>query len=187
MRIAARIGRHHAGLRSRAVANLHVGSFLQPRRSPVQISRKVRRTPSCRWQPSNEQHWKPDFAPTHRRCSQQFHRNENRAKNGDADSDDDCYTTIGAEPLFGILRCNSHNDIPTWNYSPPAAIPRRAKRRVANRQMPQAYPPQRGSVQCVGQCSTLDERSTGKPRRSEVRFRCRRTQTDGKIAANTSG
>jgi hypothetical protein len=53
--------------------------------------------------------------------------------------------------------------------------------------MPQAYPPQRGSVQCVGQCSTLDERSTGKPRRSEVRFRCRRTQTDGKIAANTSG
>lgn len=28
--------------------------------------------------------------------------------------------------------------------SPPAAIPRRATRRVATRQMPQAYPPQRG-------------------------------------------
>jgi hypothetical protein len=34
--------------------------------------------------------------------------------------------------------------------SPPAAIPRRATRRVATRQMPQAYPPQRGSVQHLG-------------------------------------
>jgi hypothetical protein len=31
--------------------------------------------------------------------------------------------------------------------SPPAAVPRRATRRVATRQLPQAYPPQRGIIQ----------------------------------------
>jgi hypothetical protein len=62
--------------------------------------------------------------------------------------------------------------------SPPAAIPRRATRRVATRQMPQAYPPQRGSVQCpnaTGRCSTY-ELQLRSPRRRSERIRGRESE-----------
>ncbi len=45
----------------------------------------------------------------------------------------------GGQVVYGVV----HHAIKRYG-SPPAAIPRRATRRVATRQMPQAYPPQRG-------------------------------------------
>ena len=45
--------------------------------------------------------------------------------------------------------------------SPPAPISRRATRRVATRQMPQAYPPQRG----VGKRATKERKMQGQLRR----------------------